>query len=699
MIRYNRIGVSAGRPIDLIVTAESYQASSPGSNGLKGQFGSVYLDPGTSSELTFSFRDSSTDSPVVLDSFYFSVADLDFSSSTREVVRIGGYESYFAKRDNDMIIESLSDGRLQFTSKAIGVKCDNPADPMNLVVVECSNKGVVDQSKRAATFLFTRVSSFVVGLEVTTEGQGGGRNFMFSGRTSLVPDCSETTTTTTTTTLETTTMTTTAEPDQCLPEGVDLDFTASTLAVNNLGGMGPGSGEAMMRFSRVGTSAGKPFDLVVTSANYGNDKPDNNKIIGGFGMVSIGVASSADLTFTFRDSETDSEVTLDSFFFSVSDLDYSSNTKETLVSGDQDTFILTADNDMVVESTADGRKSFTSNGIGKKCDNPSNPLDLKVVTCQDKLIDQKKRTVMFVFSHRSSFGMTFQVSEGTGGRNFMFAGRTNLATPCPRQGAGLLEVSPISPSNLICVVNPTPCQEENNKLQKRYEQAYKLIVRQTDRQQALVEDTSCQDATLSKYKIRLAPLEEKQTQLSDKMTKMVEQMNALEPELEGLKKAQKELKHHVVSIEKECKASKVVEKVLEKTEKVIKKMDECVSVGPDSFQLPQWVGKWITVDLDDSLSVKVADAKMHDACVANFGPTARPAEVSEIDTGSVQNMPKKNTAGVPLLPTCPRCGSKKSRVCWDAKRRLVRSTRRDNCDAGTRAVMCVYTSDFPKRVV
>lgn len=471
------------------------------------------------------------------------------------------------------------------------------------------------------------------------------------------------------------------------------------MAVNNLGGMGPGSGESMMRYTRVGTSAGKPFDLVVTSANYESDGPEKNGIKDSFGMINVGVATSADLTFTFRDSDSDAEVSLDSFFFSVADLDYSSGTKETLVSGDQDTFIVTADNDFVVESIADGRKSFTANGIGKKCDNPSNPLDLKVVTCKDKLIDQKKRTVMFVFSHRSSFGMTFQVSEGTGGRNFMFAGRTNLATPCSGQGVGLLEVSPILPSNLICVVNPTICQEENNKLQKQYEEAYKLIVRQTDRYQALVSDTSCQDAAMSKYKIRLGPLEEKQMQLSDKMTKMVEQMNALEPDLEGLKKAQKELKHHVTALAKECKASKMAEKVLKKTEKVIKKMDDCVSIGPDGFQLPQWVGKWITVDLDDSLSVKVADAKMHDACVANFGPAARPAEVSEIDTGSVRNMPKKNTAGVPLLPTCPRCGSKKSRVCWDVKKRLVRSKRRDNCDAGTRAVMCVYTGDFPKRVV
>merc|ERR1719210_1634384 len=79
-IRYKHVGNSSGRPFDLVVKAISkYQCNDRQRNGLSGKYGVINLKAGSKTDFRFSFKDSATGAPVVLEAFHFSVLDLDES--------------------------------------------------------------------------------------------------------------------------------------------------------------------------------------------------------------------------------------------------------------------------------------------------------------------------------------------------------------------------------------------------------------------------------------------------------------------------------------------------------------------------------------------------------------------------------------------------------------------------------------------
>lgn len=97
-------------------------------------------------------------------------------------------------------------------------------------------------------------------------------------------------------------------------------------AVENLGGLGPDTGAAHeLRYARVGSFNGRPFDLVVTLAGGTLSPPPQGRVYSGcrgqFGMVSILAGTQVDLQFAFHDNATNVQVTLPSFAFSIFDLD------------------------------------------------------------------------------------------------------------------------------------------------------------------------------------------------------------------------------------------------------------------------------------------------------------------------------------------------------------------------------------------
>jgi len=61
-------------------------------------------------------------------------------------------------------------------------------DPGKLEVVECHGR-TIDQAARSFTMLFKKTSSFKITFEVPGESKDFGRNFQFSGWSSLVPAC------------------------------------------------------------------------------------------------------------------------------------------------------------------------------------------------------------------------------------------------------------------------------------------------------------------------------------------------------------------------------------------------------------------------------------------------------------------------------------------------------------------------------
>merc|ERR1719440_1174443 len=134
---------------------------------------------------------------------------------------IDKYREYYVTDDSEVWIGSMGDGRTTFSSSTRGVGKDNPTDPARMSTL---------QANRMVTFLFdSGLTEFYLTYSVGKAAKGG-RNFLFTGR-SAVLECGKSHTTATTTT--------TSPPETtCHAEhrGLNLDFFATEVSANNLGG-------------------------------------------------------------------------------------------------------------------------------------------------------------------------------------------------------------------------------------------------------------------------------------------------------------------------------------------------------------------------------------------------------------------------------------------------------------------------------
>lgn len=195
-MRYQEIGLFQGQPYDMVVTATSpYTASNNGENGfecgnvadgcINGRYAQINVAKGTSVDLTVSFQDSVTLSPVTLGSFLFSIHDIDqFSSAVQEKVYITGFSGEpIADNATEVAITTEDDGRTLLTSTMDGTAADNAPNPMELSTAP-------HLKKRAVAFVFQNTDTISMTLEVTDTGSSAeavtGRSFHFTGDTDLV---------------------------------------------------------------------------------------------------------------------------------------------------------------------------------------------------------------------------------------------------------------------------------------------------------------------------------------------------------------------------------------------------------------------------------------------------------------------------------------------------------------------------------
>lgn len=173
---------------DLVIRGEGYNVR----NILPHQssFVELSLQAPSNLSLIFSFEDSETRSPVILEAFRMTVLDIDESINAKERIVVGGFESYMMDSETEVDVQLLANGDAQLLSTETGFVCDNPRDPdpLKLGNVTCQQGDqepyTVDQRKRLASFLFLDKSSFEVNLEAILQKpcvreQCGIRNFIF----------------------------------------------------------------------------------------------------------------------------------------------------------------------------------------------------------------------------------------------------------------------------------------------------------------------------------------------------------------------------------------------------------------------------------------------------------------------------------------------------------------------------------------
>jgi hypothetical protein len=202
-----------------------------------------------------------------------------------------------------------------------------------------------------------------------------------------------------------------------------INFDNAQVVVNNLGGLGPDTGDAVLRYAGVGELNGKAIDLVIKASGYEKGPNSKNGLFGKMGQISIKDGSTVHLKFMFQDQSTKSAVTIPDFLFSFLDIDMQNGVvEEKFIIGDYADFYAVQGYEFTETKEADGRTAFRSVKAGEACDNPTDPMDLGL-TCNN--VDQKKRAVTFRFIEKSAFTVTLTLKClrdcPNAGRNFLFS--------------------------------------------------------------------------------------------------------------------------------------------------------------------------------------------------------------------------------------------------------------------------------------
>jgi len=178
-IRFGEVIVKDGEALDLVVTNENpYAGDSRNGKWHDHPMGCINVAANYALDVKLTFVKPKTMTPVVVDGFLLSIADLDTSAAKTaiEQVTIGGYLQESTLGSNSTVLVNDHDGVTTFTATIHGSGSDNPTDMMNLTDLQAS---------KAVSLVFGKVSEVKMTLQVL--GGKHSRNFYFAGKSS--PPC------------------------------------------------------------------------------------------------------------------------------------------------------------------------------------------------------------------------------------------------------------------------------------------------------------------------------------------------------------------------------------------------------------------------------------------------------------------------------------------------------------------------------
>jgi len=201
---------------------------------------------------------------------------------------------------------------------------------------------------------------------------------------------------------------------------------------SNLGGLGPDTdAPEELRFYNI-TDEGSEgsIDLVITATSeYTAKTVDNNGVHGCFGVINVKSSktgtNSVNFDFSTYKTGTYDPVSFSLQYFTLFDMDESDTAVESITLYDRvEEVFQYPDDELEMEGDLASGLTFTSTEFGVGADNPVSPMNLTET--------QLKRSVTVSYKEKHEWTVTFGVTGGSGGRNFMFAGRSQLApTPSP----------------------------------------------------------------------------------------------------------------------------------------------------------------------------------------------------------------------------------------------------------------------------
>jgi len=396
-IRYANVLQMNDRNVDVIVNALTpYERFSRSQNGLNGRIGKINLFHERDVDLRFSFVDAENDSPITMGAFTLSVFDLDEGpdGTAKESITAGGFASDYMMDFTSLRTSDLPDGRRQYSSTTHGRGTNNPSDPFDLSEVAAAHTVSLEYPEGLSEFTLNYAVTKAADKELRPDYMG--RNFLFAGASSLY---------------------------YCKADPVSISFDQSTVLYSNLAGSGPDSNSPEgVKYQGVAEVNGRSIDLTINAVgDYCAQKPTKNGKNGKYSLINMGKKCTASFDFSLTTTDDDQPFTIDSFYFSVLDLDEGKRMKlrESVKVEGYAVSYLTEDTEIKPRTEADGVVVFESSMPGNGRDNPKDPELLNE--------RQKNRAATFLFDHASSWRVTLGVGGGPpSGRNFMFAGKSSV---------------------------------------------------------------------------------------------------------------------------------------------------------------------------------------------------------------------------------------------------------------------------------
>lgn len=182
VIRYGEVCFADGEPVDLVIAADGpYKPFNSFDDGKSawGPYGAINVKMGTSVKLKASFMKGKTDTPVKIESVYFSLVGLSqLREGHREVVTVETFGSVDLS-DDSYVQQGKAGDSASFQSTAKG-NVQVAGDPL-----QCGQM----QEKTTVSLLFKDVSTFSFMLSVEGRETEDGRDFLFGGRSCITEHC------------------------------------------------------------------------------------------------------------------------------------------------------------------------------------------------------------------------------------------------------------------------------------------------------------------------------------------------------------------------------------------------------------------------------------------------------------------------------------------------------------------------------
>lgn len=380
-----------GKKVDIVVEFDdNYMAHNESKNGVYGSNFMVNVAENLTTDVTFRFVDPATNDTMLVPDFAFAVFDVDGTKTGYEKVSIRkSADMHYWVSSTSTVNVTESDSKVSFKSTVFGDFSNNPSIDGGLTREQLDNSVVIwyDEPIPSVTLSFTTYKIWT------------GRTFELGMASRIL--CP---------------MKFHYEPENpCEDTSTELIFDSVEVIKNDIRGEG-------ILITEVGFAQSTRIDLIITADDsYRAWNESKNGVSGGFLNLNVADGVKTKITFQFVERGTTKPFAIKKFFLTILDLDGTRVGRERFGMRTQDftTYFRHPMTDVAVDEK-ENYTIFNSASFGSKTNNPN---DREMIS-----EDEHRNSVSIYFKEPTDkVEFTLEAENAWTGRNFMFAGNTEIA--------------------------------------------------------------------------------------------------------------------------------------------------------------------------------------------------------------------------------------------------------------------------------